>query len=664
MRILLFLTALFIFGKPAICSTVEGMPNSFSIDNHPKWVVPVNVPEESDITKYEVSMGYYNTLVDIQHNLVEDETYYHIAGKILTQAGVDPLSQLSVSYDTIYQELVFHKLRIHRRGEVIDRTEELTFESLANESGLANNTYYGLITAFDILNDIRKGDIVEMSYTIKGWNPIYKGERSLRIPTSFFEKADRIYRRILLDPEKEYVTKGEKCEFEDVFEEKEWEGYRVLVSDVESPEELEYESSVPPWYNIQSFCMISTTPTWEEMGEWAEEVFDIEDTLDYNLVYDEVFYGDESEKDKIKALIDFVQRDIRYMGVQNGIGSHQPTAPSKTLEQRYGDCKDKTLLLVRLFRNMGLEAYPLLVNTTYRAEVQNLLPTPLAFDHVIVFLVYEGEDYFVDATDNSQAGRLGKRKTYDFGAGFVVGQNRFVFSKEDKEYGSIEVTETFDISGFEESVKMTVNTIYKGADADYMRSALEYTSLKDLSDNYVKSYAAIYPHIEADGDIKIEEDENENIIKLQETYLIPKAFQVRTEKGHKLKTFHYEPISLSTYIGSMSCEKKSHPVYLGDFYRFTQNTVINIHSPVMVSPNTYSFQNDGFEFDYKTDSEGMRKVMLSYDYRKRNKVISNEEYQNYCADMNRISELVPFELQFPVLEERSQPSIPAPPRRR
>ena len=66
-----------------------------------------------------------------------------------------------------------------------------------------------------------------------------------------------------------------------------------------------------------------------------------------------------------------------------GRGSHEPQQPAVVLAQRYGDCKDKALLLAALLRELGVEAYPALVNTKLRQRLDDYLPSPFLFDHVI-----------------------------------------------------------------------------------------------------------------------------------------------------------------------------------------------------------------------------------------------------------------------------------------
>ena len=80
----------------------------------------------------------------------------------------------------------------------------------------------------------------------------------------------------------------------------------------------------------------------------------------------------------------FVQDDIRYLGIEVGMARRRPTAPDQVFEQRYGDCKDKTALLVAMLRLGGLAAYPALVSSTQGPDLDQWVPSPDAFDHAIV----------------------------------------------------------------------------------------------------------------------------------------------------------------------------------------------------------------------------------------------------------------------------------------
>ncbi|MBI5170790.1 MAG: DUF3857 domain-containing protein [Candidatus Eisenbacteria bacterium] len=97
---------------------------------------------------------------------------------------------------------------------------------------------------------------------------------------------------------------------------------------------------------------------------------------------------------------------VRYTGVELGAASIIPAYPSVTLERGYGDCKDKSFLLVALLRELGVPAELALLNTGPGRDVHPELPGWGIFDHAIVRVAGK-TDLWVDATDATRrAGQL------------------------------------------------------------------------------------------------------------------------------------------------------------------------------------------------------------------------------------------------------------------
>lgn len=87
---------------------------------------------------------------------------------------------------------------------------------------------------------------------------------------------------------------------------------------------------------------------------------------------------------KIRVLADFVQKEIRYVSIQIGIGGFQPHSASSVLANRYGDCKDKATLLSAMLRTIGIESYYVIVHTD-RGSVTLESPVSLySFNHAIL----------------------------------------------------------------------------------------------------------------------------------------------------------------------------------------------------------------------------------------------------------------------------------------
>jgi transglutaminase-like putative cysteine protease len=87
--------------------------------------------------------------------------------------------------------------------------------------------------------------------------------------------------------------------------------------------------------------------------------------------------------DKLRALAWFAQRDIRYVAIEIGIGGYQPHAAGEVFTNRYGDCKDKATLLSALLREIGIESYYVLANTS-RGEIDGNFATMTGFNHAVL----------------------------------------------------------------------------------------------------------------------------------------------------------------------------------------------------------------------------------------------------------------------------------------
>ena len=60
---------------------------------------------------------------------------------------------------------------------------------------------------------------------------------------------------------------------------------------------------------------------------------------------------------KLSRITDYIQKNIRYFIVMRGIGGLQANHASDIFRNKYGDCKDKTTLLISMLQVAGIHAY-------------------------------------------------------------------------------------------------------------------------------------------------------------------------------------------------------------------------------------------------------------------------------------------------------------------
>ena len=97
------------------------------------------------------------------------------------------------------------------------------------------------------------------------------------------------------------------------------------------------------------------------------------------------------------------------MGIEVGMGRRRPSPAGEVFRRRYGDCKDKSVLLTAMLRAGGVKASPALVSTSHGPVVVTMLPSPTVFDHVIVAVGPPNDPtYWIDPTGKSEGGGLGR----------------------------------------------------------------------------------------------------------------------------------------------------------------------------------------------------------------------------------------------------------------
>jgi hypothetical protein len=154
------------------------------------------------------------------------------------------------------------------------------------------------------------------------------------------------------------------------------------------------EPEMPPMAGVMGQMIVSFLPpggralngfaAWDDMGKWYSNL--VSGRLDASQAIKQEVAALTGSKntpvERMRALGEFVQHDIRYVAIELGIGGWQPHAPADVLSHRYGDCKDKATLMRVMLREIGVDSYHVAINTS-RGSVTHETPAHLGFNHVI-----------------------------------------------------------------------------------------------------------------------------------------------------------------------------------------------------------------------------------------------------------------------------------------
>ena len=568
--------------------------------------------------------------------------YEHYAFKVLTADGIQDMSNINVSYDPAYQKLSFHTLKIIRNGKEINKLKDIEIEVIRRESNLERSLYDGSLTAVINIPDVRVNDIIEYAYTTTGFNPANEGNFSATYYLQYTLPVNRIYAKII-------TPKASSLQYkllDDAPKPKKLatDTGIAYIWDLAAEESAVYDSNTPNWYSKQKRISVSTFKNWKDVNQLMLSIFNkVPKTLG---VTDGITDPKASLEENIINAIQFVQDDVRYLGFESGINAFQPHAPKEVLQRRYGDCKDKSLLLVTLLQQMGVTAYPFLVNTYSSKNFEQLLPSHTLFNHCIAYFSLNGKEYFVDPTLNYQGGDLDHIAFPEYGAGLLVKEHEATLKTiPTTEPPTVTIEENITLDSINGSASFTIASVYTGSKADYMRSYLTSTTQENLNSEFLNYYSNLYPNITNVKDVVYEDNhrDNTNSLRITEHYKINPFWNTSEEEG--LIYCETSPLILESQIDYASSTKRQMPYYTGTPFKFSQKTIVHLPESWIIKDSDYHQGDDNFTYD-RAISYADRTLTISHDYELKKSVLPASEVTSFLKKHSDINDKIAYQLTY------------------
>jgi transglutaminase-like putative cysteine protease len=611
------------------------------IQKEPAWVTINPIEYNSHHLDKEANNGYIDLNFERQVSLQEQSIYVRSAYKILSESGVQNSSEVNVSFDPSYSQLVFHTIKIIRGKETINKLQASKIKVIQQEDELSRFIYNGSLSAILILEDVRKGDIIEYSYTLKGFNPVFKGKYAGIFETSFSEPAYNLYYKVIVPQNRSIQIKnsltGIACTKISAGNQTAYEWKLTNVPGIRK------QDHSPSWYDPFSMVMVSEYQTWKEVNDWALTLFP-SNTRPSQVMQSkikELMAANATPEGRILAALRFVQDDVRYMGIEMGPRSHRPHDPNKILAQRFGDCKDKSYLLCVLLRAMGIEASPVLINTVYKKTVFDMLPSPTIFDHATVRVFLNGRYYWFDPTTAYQRGKLDSISYPDYQCGLVIHDTTTMLTTIPlQNKGMVDVREEFDIPDMSGKARLTVHTVYTGSFADNMREVVNSNSESEMKETYRKFYAQYYEKIEADS-ISYTDDEATGRLVLNEYYSIEDLWKL--EDG--TKKCNFSPYVINSLLRNPGDLKRTMPIEVVHPAKYREEIIIHVPDEWDATESMKNFDCAAFKLKAEY-AYFYKKVKLKYEYESIKDHVMPNESAGFFASMKRMDDKLGYELSF------------------
>jgi hypothetical protein len=612
-----------------ICANPTAAKPSFVVTPEPVWTTKrAEVEPRRAVGDLPSSVILDNE--EIRVSAKDIERFYHRSQRADTSAGLENVSQLRFYFEPSYQKLAIHFIKIIRGKQTIDALRPSEIKVVQTEEELDDQLYNGTLVAVTFLNDIRVGDIVDYAYTVTGNNPVFGGQFAQRFSLAGREPIQTSRVRLLLPSDRvlHIRTHGANLEpkVSSLGSEKEylWEASDVPAIDV--------EDSTPTWFEQAPFFTVSEFPDWQTVVQWALPLYRADEPLTPEMKVRSDAWANQfpQPEQRLVAALRFVQQDIRYQGIELGPYSHQPTPASRTLARRFGDCKDKSLLLLTILRYMGIDSAIALVNTATRHSLDEWQASPGAFDHVIVQARIGGKTYWLDPTVESQRGALAQYYDPLFDRALVLRDDSKaleVIPSPKAESPTTIIREQYKVRGYGLPVSFVVSSTYHGPDADDKRHELSKHSPAEMAKVFLNYYAESNPSIRAESPPTVQDDQDSDTIVITEKYIVDSFWKDQ---------YHYFSADL-TYaeLPKPDISKRSQPLAISYPTFITQDIEIDLPAPPELSPQSDVIADDAFRFEY-SHRQNANAVNLSYSLKTFQDHVSPDKVPACLAQVDRI----------------------------
>lgn len=368
----------------------------------PGWVKPAPAIDPAAITPDSPVI----LLLDNQQRLEGGEVwqYTDAATRIATTEMLGQIGTVSLQWQPAAGDLIVHRAEIIRGADHIDLLKTgKGFDVLRREQQLEQRQIDGMLTATMAVEGLRVGDVLHVTSSITRKDAVLKGQvqgfqglpaAPLKIGYArarlLWPAADPVRWRFYVDAAKPVETTAG--------------GYREITIPLPLAKQPDLPNDIPARFRKLTVLEASSFADWGGVSKVMAPMYATDGVIapDSPLAAElaKIKAADADPMARTAAALRLVQEQVRYLFNGMDQGNYKPQSPAETWALRYGDCKAKTLMLLALLRGLNIEAEPVLANSNLGDLVPERLPTPGAFDHILVKAIVAGETLWLDGTDS------------------------------------------------------------------------------------------------------------------------------------------------------------------------------------------------------------------------------------------------------------------------
>jgi len=335
---------------------------------------------------------------DSKGAVVADE---YLVVKILQDRGKFKYADLKRRYDKESDSIVVLKAVTHLQDGTIQEVQQKAINDIS-PSELANAAVYANIMQKVVsFPGIAPGVTIELKLRKFSKAP-EEGEEHFVWNTELFQGDEPIsYKEVSVTTPVEMPVTYEVQNAEITHELTEADGFVTHTWSKSDATQIMPEPNMPSYSKIAPRLIYTTADSWEHIGSWFADKFyqHVKTDKEIKAKAKELTEGLSSKDDKIKQICLFVINDIRDVGEWSlplGSAGYEPHDADVALKNKYGDWRDKAVLLVSLLEAAGIESRPVFAHRD-SPTLAEAHPSLKQFNALFVYVPdYQGQPLWVN----------------------------------------------------------------------------------------------------------------------------------------------------------------------------------------------------------------------------------------------------------------------------
>ncbi len=583
-----------------------------SYAKEPAWLDEVTYELQSTDAK-DASISYLLMDSQVNFTLETQDSFFRLVQQVNNKQGLSSASELFISFIPDYQTVSIHKIHLIRDGKTIDQSD-VELKIIQQEQDLSKKIFTGEVSVYPILNDVQEHDIIDFSYTIKGSNPVFENRKFASFTTSWNIDVDKVNISIFSDKETPLNHKVMGSDIDVVAEySEEYISYRWQDTNVKAEP---HEDGYPSWYQYFDRVEFSEFTSWNEVAKWSEGLYTLDHELNDTLtkLNQKWWENAENTKQYVRTVVDYVQNDIRYFGLELAINSHKPRHPNLVFERKFGDCKDKALLITSLLSKYNVQSWPALVSYENNKGVGDRLPSPGAFDHVINKVVIDDEVFWIDGTTDGLKGSLHEVSSPYYGLALLVDnktENLIAMDSKDGTLSRTEVSEQFISTAYDQPVSLEFSWVLTGHKAQHYRLYMKTEGKSELQTFISDYYKNLFSFSDMQNDLEVIDDQIANVFTINGSVLINNYWEL--EGGYRTIPLYGE--GLNSFLTVPEKIDRRSPYVNHENIEVVHNIKVQLHDEIEwdLTDGNLKFENSFFNYQRTTEAHSnLLKVQHSY----------------------------------------------------